>query len=90
VPYVTDLTCGDVRQPVSCLVGCFLLIALGLWAVMNIGFRQRLRAVMFGVTLVVIAFPVVVFSGAWITCTVGDYGPPSAGMAPLTQASLRL
>jgi len=64
------------------------LIALELWTVVIAGFGQRLFAAMFGVGFVAVAFPVVVFSGAWIACAAGDYDSPSAAMPPPTQAQL--
>jgi hypothetical protein len=92
--YLTNLSliCRDALQPVFFffLIGCFLLIALGLWAVTSSGARQQLCAAMFGVAPVVAAFPVVVFSGALITCAVSDYDSPSAGIPPLSLASLEL
>jgi hypothetical protein len=91
VPFLTNLSqsCGGVREPAFCLFGCFWLIAFGLWTIVNTDWRQRLRAVVFGVSLVVFAFPVAVFSGAWITCAVGDYDSPAAGVAALLQASVK-
>lgn len=95
MPFFADLQdgCGDVLEPVLCLIGCFFLIALGVWSAMAVARKHRggqaLPALVFGITLVAAAFPGVVISGAWISCSVSNDAPQSASFAPaLRNASL--
>ena len=90
MPYLANLRdiCGNVFEPVFCLLACFLLISLGAWSVLATGRNRRgaqaASAVVFGVVLVAGALPCVVFSEAWITCSLSEGASRSAGRAPQT------
>ncbi len=93
MPYLTNLraVCGDIFEPVFCLIGCFLLVTLGVWAIMSTARRRRSQAapaLAIGAILVVAAFPGVVINEAWISCSLsGGYASQSAGSPPI--AALR-
>jgi hypothetical protein len=86
--YLADLrdVCGNLFEPVFCLLACFLLISLGTWSLLAIGRihrgAQAASAVAFGVVLVAGAVPCVVFSEAWITCSLSDSASRSAALTP--------
>jgi hypothetical protein len=88
MPYLANLReiCGNAFDPAFCLVACFLLIAFGIWSLMSIAHNRHranaLSAAVFGVALVAVALPGVVFSEAWITCSLSDSASRTAGLAP--------
>ena len=88
MPYLASLRdiCGNVFEPVLCLLACFLLISLGAWGVLSVGRNRRgaqaASAVVLGVVLVAGAVPCVVFSEAWITCSLSDSAFRSAALTP--------
>jgi hypothetical protein len=95
VPYLSDsrVICGDILEPVFCLIGCFLLIAVGVWSIMAIVRRmnrtQGAPAILLSVTLVSAAFVGVVVSGAWISCSLSGYVSLPAALAPATAVGPR-
>jgi len=89
MPYLANLRdiCGNVLDPVLCLIASFFLIAGGLWSLLAAARARRgagtASAVVFGVVLVAAAIPVVFVSEVWISCSLGDGASPSAGAAPI-------
>ncbi len=88
VPYLTDLrgVCGNLFEPVFCFIGFTFLIALGVWRIVAVDSRHRrtewVSGLMFGVVLVLVAFPGLSISEAWISCSLHSFPSRSAGVAP--------
>jgi len=83
---------GDVLEPIICLIGCFLLVTVGISSLLalvrTMNRSPGLPVVMLGVTLFAAAIPGVFVSGAWLSCSLS--APPDLASAmTLEKASLR-
>jgi len=80
--------CGGVLEPALCRIGCFLFITFFIWTMITVTRKHfpifALPAQVFSVFPVITAFPGVVPSEAWISCSLSGEACGSAGLAPAT------